>query len=838
MASAIKTLGRIGGGSLGEPRVEGGRKDDVVLFQSPATWALLGTGYDGGEESVEVLVVLDRPIGLPGQHGEGEHPEGIDVALGRHPGLSVDLLRRDVEGRAEDALRDGLGVHYLGDAEVENLHLKTFVAGHDVHVLGLEVAMDDASTMGLVERSGHLRHEPKGCDGGELTALQEDGQLLTLEQLHYEIGQLRLGLDARVVGVNDEGAVQAGRDHGFTLESQSHLLGGEGAGEQHLEGYERLVFGPAGGVDGPHGPPTDHALDTVRAEGVACAEELDPAHHAARSLLQAGAATTLLLVSLWVWYNGGMTVPVSLLTPCAGTTLAWHFQGKLHLTTVVKATFTLPPTGTMSLAAPLPIYDKDQTFRNRPTSSVVGPSDRAPMKQRADVTLSGRAYARFGTEATSTQVRLSILRGNRLLLNKTLRIRGDEGGQLPFATMDVSYERAFGGVGFELNPIGTGVGDGDPPNIVYPSNPEVPAGYAPVPAIWPVRKKRLRMKRKALYETPVELPADFDWAYFQAAPSDQQTTYLEGDETVELDGLHPDAMRASVSLPSARAVGAVYGPKEGRQLLGFVADAFHLEPDERRCTVTWRSVIEVTDASHLASMLVAVGVAIAGHSVEIPVQKPKGATVTAPAPAGGPFDGEGTVTMAGSRKSGQSRTLKIDDEQKPTSSLGAPFSLARGATSSRKPVTDGTPWSTGGEVESPKPDQRHTLALPPEARDAIVSSRRTASSVPSSVIELDDAEILSARPEELSESLETKPVPAARAQLAPRLDTKPAQPPAPRLDQTTVSPRSRRPVEAPSMPHARGGRLDPAREQLAEAQARKRANPRFDLREALYRDFV
>lgn len=522
----------------------------------------------------------------------------------------------------------------------------------------------------------------------------------------------------------------------------------------------------------------------------------------------------------------GMVVPVSMLTPCAGMTLVWRFQDKLHLTTVVKATFSLPPTGTMAMASPLPMYEKDQTFRNLPTSSVVGPSDRAPMKQRADVTLSGRAYARFGTEVTSTQVRLSMLRGNRLMLNKTLGVRGDDGGQVAFSTMDMTYERAYGGLGYEPNPIGTGVGEGEPPNIFYPTKPDTPAGYAPVPAIWPVRKKRLKMNRKALGESPMALPADFDWGYFQAAPADQQTGYLEGDETIELDGLHPDAMRASVSLPSARAVGAAYGAKAGdRQLLGFVADALHLEPDERRCSVTWRSVLEIEDESKLDAMVVAIGVAVAGHPVQVPAYRPKADTVTAPAPGGGPFSSEGTIVVPSSARPAASptSTLEIQGEPAPSSSLGAPFTLAKGPASAPRPAKDPTPWSrpqgAAQKVQAPKPDQRQTLALPPEARDAIASSRKPAG--PTSVIELDDDEIMSAPPEVL-------------AKEQPRAE----QSPPPRLDETTVSAASARKVEAPSAPHVRGGRLDPAREQAANVKARRRANPRMDLRQALYQDFV
>ncbi|MEM1035051.1 MAG: DUF2169 domain-containing protein [Myxococcota bacterium] len=523
-----------------------------------------------------------------------------------------------------------------------------------------------------------------------------------------------------------------------------------------------------------------------------------------------------------------MSVHLVALNPCAGITLLWRFQRRLHLTVVVKATFSLPPTGTMALVNPLPVYERDQTLRNLPTTSVVGPSDRAPMKRRADVTLSGRAYAGFGSEVTTTQVRMSMLRGHRLLLNKTLIVRGDQGGEVPFATMDLGYERAFGGVGFEPNPIGTGVGDGEAPNIVYPTRPEVPAGYAPIPEIWPVRKKRIGgMKRKDLQASLVELPEDFDWTYFQGAPDDQQVGYLEGDECIELDGLHPDAMKASVALPGARAVGALFGPgATKRRLLGFVADSLHLQPDERRCTMTWRSVFELEASDTVDALLVAVGVACEGAPVDVPRLRPR-------ATAGGgrkprrkpPFGPQGTENVAGTAAPTASdpspaATLEVPSvggAVPPSSRLGAPFALARGRSAAR-PAPEGAPWAEAAprQPKPLEPNQRHTIALPSESREAIASMRATAPPSPEVP-----------PPVEASAAAPSDTVPArpkAEAATAPPVATMPAA--------ASTAPRER-----PASPHVRGGHLDPERERAAAALARARTDPRIDVREALYREF-
>src|SRR5690606_3504827 len=101
----------------------------------------------------------------------------------------------------------------------------------------------------------------------------------------------------------------------------------------------------------------------------------------------------------------------------------------------------------------------------------------------------------------------------------------------PFERMPIVYERAFGGIGFQPNPHGTGKAPGSaPPNIVYPTDGSLVAGFGPISRALAQRKSLLGSLPRGALDQPVpELPADFDWAYFQSAPPDQQIDSLVGN---------------------------------------------------------------------------------------------------------------------------------------------------------------------------------------------------------------------------------------------------------------------------------------------------------------------
>ena len=84
------------------------------------------------------------------------------------------------------------------------------------------------------------------------------------------------------------------------------------------------------------------------------------------------------------------------------------------------------------------------------------------------------------------------------------------------------------------------------------------------------------------------LPADFNAAYYQAAPVDQQIDFLKGNEVVELINLTPQG-KMVFRLPKHEIPVTFFLKKSGKEEKQAVADTLVLEPDLNRFTITWRT---------------------------------------------------------------------------------------------------------------------------------------------------------------------------------------------------------------------------------------------------------
>ena len=84
------------------------------------------------------------------------------------------------------------------------------------------------------------------------------------------------------------------------------------------------------------------------------------------------------------------------------------------------------------------------------------------------------------------------------------------------------------------------------------------------------------------------LPTDFDEAYYQAAPADQQIPHPKGGEPVMLLNLTPEG-RTGFELPQVK-VPIVFFPRDGEpEHVEAVIDTVVIEPDDGRFTMTWRT---------------------------------------------------------------------------------------------------------------------------------------------------------------------------------------------------------------------------------------------------------
>jgi len=210
----------------------------------------------------------------------------------------------------------------------------------------------------------------------------------------------------------------------------------------------------------------------------------------------------------------------------------------------------------------------------------LGPSgilDMGMPKPRGEVVITGSCMTPQGTERVASEVSFRV--GN---LKKSLDVFGDrfwndEGGVMklmsdpePFTEIPITYDYAFGGEGFEKNPLGKGIQsltarDGRThiplPNIEHPHHligsptdrPE-PASFGPLDLMWPQRfKKQGTYDEKWQRERWPYFPDDMNYEFFNTAPEDQFIIgYFAGDETIELINMHPDIQVISSYLPRLR----------------------------------------------------------------------------------------------------------------------------------------------------------------------------------------------------------------------------------------------------------------------------------------------
>jgi hypothetical protein len=272
-------------------------------------------------------------------------------------------------------------------------------------------------------------------------------------------------------------------------------------------------------------------------------------------------------------------------TPFSVATLRWpDIDNKPKLTIVVKATFLIAREGEDVRPTPkqLPIFNNDIMTDAKPPS-VRFESDLVAFKPCTDVVLVGRAYAPEGKPVTEIvaglrvgQVRYGVaVIGDRKWQTQLLE-RPTVSYTQPFLTMDLVYERAFGGfdkpagmyckenhvgMGFIGKRSGERVEGLNLPNLEDPRNlinawnsrPR-PAGFGFYGRSWAPRLAYAgTYDEKYMKERHPLLPADFSYRFFNGAHPDLQVGgYLRGDEEVDLLNVCPGASRVHFRLPGVQ----------------------------------------------------------------------------------------------------------------------------------------------------------------------------------------------------------------------------------------------------------------------------------------------
>jgi hypothetical protein len=309
----------------------------------------------------------------------------------------------------------------------------------------------------------------------------------------------------------------------------------------------------------------------------------------------------------------------------AGYTMGMKPDGRELLVVAVKGTFMIPKTGEEAQLAEqqVPLIMAD-TFTGEPGfSTPVYEVDYAPIKHRCDVLLNGSAYAPQGRPTRAVQVGMKVgqwaktfkVVGNRywnagILIESTIPEE--------FTAMPISYDNAFGGLdnfhqdknkhsAYMLNPVGRGyhrqldshLVDGTPlPNteavhqpIQRPDGDYLPMAFGPVGRGWTPRLQQAgTYDQDWIDNTFPFLPADFNEAYYQAAPIDQQIPYPKGGEEVVLVNLSPER-RIAFRLPMMEVPVVFFRKKGERYETQAVIDTIVIEPDKGIFTMTWRASV-------------------------------------------------------------------------------------------------------------------------------------------------------------------------------------------------------------------------------------------------------
>ena len=308
----------------------------------------------------------------------------------------------------------------------------------------------------------------------------------------------------------------------------------------------------------------------------------------------------------------------------AAWTMGVDPSGREHVVVVAKGTFLIPDDGGPATLAPkdqqAPLVMAD-TFTGEPgRSAPVHEAEFAWAKPRCDVLVNGTAHAPEGRPAERVRVGVKLGRWRKVFDVVGDRVWIQRGATpspsapRPFATMPVTYDRAFGGVddtdpenasAYMRNPIGRGYGapcsaehllGRAVANTEDPRDPVLlPWGdYAPMGLGLIARGWQPRLALAGTYdqhwmdEVFPFLPADFDTRHFQAAPEDQQISEPTAGEEVVLLNLTSEG-RARFRLPAELEVPVAFFPKRGEvEHRRATLDSVLIEPDQGTLRLVWR----------------------------------------------------------------------------------------------------------------------------------------------------------------------------------------------------------------------------------------------------------
>jgi hypothetical protein len=309
-------------------------------------------------------------------------------------------------------------------------------------------------------------------------------------------------------------------------------------------------------------------------------------------------------------------------------------EGRPLLLFVVKATYALGASGLKLAERQLPVKWSGEPWGEPGESSDRYEPEGAFIKPATDVALIGQAY-RPHPGATESLVALQVgplkkavrVVGERTWFRSMGRVAATK--PLPFDTLPLTWERAFGGwdrtdaakPAFEpRNPVGTGFRASARhfeeglrlPNLEDPAEPPrefgekmTPVGFGFTSPHWQPRARYAGTYDETWNKTRKPLlPRDFDRRFFNAAaPGLVARGYLRGDEPVIIAGASPKG-RLAFQLPGQSAPVVTVELAGGETLTPKMPlDTIILDTDAEQVLLLWRGHVVLSEGIHDVSAL-------------------------------------------------------------------------------------------------------------------------------------------------------------------------------------------------------------------------------------------
>ncbi len=326
------------------------------------------------------------------------------------------------------------------------------------------------------------------------------------------------------------------------------------------------------------------------------------------------------------------------LCPFAAGTVLWQAQsGSWTLSVCVRGTFSLVHGREVVLADAQEPVTGDRWAGDDPRLGLRVPSDRVPYKPRIDVVLVGSAFAPHQEPVEALVARLSMGGLDKAIgvIGDRVWIEGPDGPEPsaahPFRTMPLGYERAARARdnphGFDLT---------RPPALGALALPNLEAaddeiggdrtvGFGPVAPGASARRGLLRPDGWAWAEAAASVdaveaadaggvaargpaPAGFDFAFYNAAPRDQQIDRIDGGDPLLLVNLNREHPRLETRLPDVRAKAFLVSADMAHGAeIALRCDTIWIDTDRALVALSWRGTLAVTppDEEALGTLVVA-----------------------------------------------------------------------------------------------------------------------------------------------------------------------------------------------------------------------------------------